>query len=161
MGKEIEKKFLVKREMIKSVTKGIFLRQGYISIDKKRTVRVRIAENKAYITVKGISTGAVRDEYEYEIPVRDANEILDKICITPIIEKKRVKLEINELTWEIDSFYGDNEGLIIAEVELKDEEQTITKPDWAGKDVTGDPKYFNSNLVKNPYKNWGNNSEED
>lgn len=161
MGKEIEKKFLVKKDIMKSVPKGISLRQGYLSTDKSRTVRVRTDEKKAYITLKGISSGPVRDEFEYEIPVTDANEILEKMCITPVIEKKRFKLDINELTWEIDTFYGDNEGLVIAEVELKDEEQTIIKPDWVGEEVTGDPKYFNSNLVKNPYKTWGGNSEED
>lgn len=154
MAKEIERKYLVNGLEWKNLAKGTEYRQGYLSTVKERTVRVRTIDNAGYLTIKGISTGATRLEYEYEISVADAHEMLDKLCERPLIEKKRYKIEYSGLIWEVDEFFGENEGLIVAEVELEDENQEIRKPEWIGKEVTGDPRYFNSNLSKNPYKKW-------
>jgi CYTH domain-containing protein len=106
------------------------------------------------LTVKGITTGASRPEYEYEIPVTDADEMLDELCERYLIEKKRYKIEYKGFIWEVDEFFGENQGLIVAEVELENEDQSYEKPEWIGDEVTGDPKYFNSNLVKDPYLKW-------
>lgn len=154
MAKEIERKFLVKGTDWKNLAKGTEYRQGYLSTVKERTVRVRTIDNAGYLTIKGISTGATRLEYEYEISVADAHEMLDKLCERPLIEKKRYKIDFGGLVWEVDEFFGENEGLIVAEVELQDENQEIRKPEWIGEEVTGDPRYFNSNLSKVPYKKW-------
>jgi adenylate cyclase len=154
MAKEIERKFLVNGIEWKNLAKGTEYRQGYLSTIKERTVRVRTIDNTGYLTVKGISTGATRLEYEYEISVADAHEMLDKLCERPLIEKKRYKIEFGGLIWEVDEFFGENEGLVVAEVELQDENQDIRRPEWIGKEVTGDPRYFNSNLSKTPYKKW-------
>ncbi|MFZ5985562.1 MAG: CYTH domain-containing protein [Bacillota bacterium] len=154
MGKEIERKFIVNSDIYKQLSNGVFYKQGYLNSKMERTVRVRIYDNKSFITVKGEATGAVRREYEYEIPVDDANEMLDFLCEKPVIEKTRYKYVYEGFTWEIDVFLGDNEGLVIAEIELEDENTHFKKPCWVGEEVTGDPKYFNSNLIKNPYKHW-------
>ncbi|MEN8154492.1 MAG: CYTH domain-containing protein [Acidobacteriota bacterium] len=154
MGKEIERKFLITGEAWKDLAKGILYRQGYLSTVKERTVRVRTIDDKGYLTIKGITTGATRAEYEYEISASDANEMLDNLCEKPIIEKNRYKIEYEGLIWEVDEFFGENNGLIVAEVELTSEDQSIKKPEWIGEEVTGDPRYFNSNLIKNPYTKW-------
>jgi len=154
MGFEIEKKFIVRSNEWMNLAKGVFYRQGYLSRVKERTVRVRTVGNKGFITVKGISTGAKRREFEYEISFSDATEMLNDLCEKPLIEKERYKLKYEGMLWEVDKFLGDNEGLICAEIELIDEDQKFKKPDWIGEEVTGDPKYFNSNLVNNPYKKW-------
>ncbi len=154
MGKEIERKFLVNGNEWKKISTGTLFRQGYLSTIKERTVRVRTIDGKGFLTIKGITVGATRAEYEYEISVSDANEMLDSLCEKPIIEKNRSKIEYKGLIWEVDEFFGENEGLIFAEVELDSEDQEIRIPDWIGEEVTGDPRYFNSNLIKNPYKNW-------
>jgi CYTH domain-containing protein len=154
MGKEIERKFLVKGDSWRGLAEGKHYRQGYLSTVKERTVRVRTAGDKGYITVKGISTGASRSEYEYEIPTADANEMLDKLCERPLIEKTRYRIPQDGLTWEIDEFEGVNRGLITAEVELKDEKQSVKLPDWIDKEVTDDPRYFNANLVARPFTTW-------
>ncbi len=154
MATEIERKYLVKNADWKALATGTAYRQGYLSTVKERTVRARTIKDKGYITVKGIAAGATRVEYEYEIPMEDANSMLDNLCEQPIIEKKRYVIEYEGLTWEVDEFNGENHGLIVAEVELSDENQTISLPDWIGEEVTGDPKYFNSNLVKLPYSKW-------
>ena len=154
MGKEIERKFLVKNESWKATAKGKRYRQGYLSTVKERTVRVRTAGDKGYMTVKGITQGSSRAEYEYEIPFADANEMIDTLCERPIIEKTRYRLPQDDIVWEIDEFEGDNCGLIVAEVELKDEHQSVTMPDWIGQEVTDDPRYFNANLVKKPFGTW-------
>jgi len=150
MGKEIERKFLVKDDTFKSLAKGTKYRQGYLNSTKERVVRVRTIDDKGFLTVKGITTGATRVEYEYEIPVEDA----DELCEKPIIEKNRYKVGIDGFTWEIDEFFGENQGLTVAEIELEREDQIFAKPGWIGDEVSGDPKYFNSNLIQNPYKNW-------
>lgn len=154
MAKEIERKYLVKGTAWRTLAKETVYRQGYLSTVQERTVRVRTIEDKGYLTIKGISVGATRTEYEYQIPVEDANAMLDELCEHPIIEKKRYVLEYEGLIWEIDEFAGVNRGLIIAEVELSDENQKVVLPNWVGEEVTGDPKYFNSNLTKHPYTEW-------
>ncbi|MCH9006655.1 MAG: CYTH domain-containing protein [Calditrichaeota bacterium] len=154
MAKEIERKYLVKGTAWQTLAKETVYRQGYLSTVQERTVRVRTIEDKGYLTIKGISVGATRTEYEYQIPVEDANAMLDELCERPIIEKKRYVLEYEGLIWEIDEFAGVNRGLIIAEVELSDENQKVVLPNWVGEEVTGDPKYFNSNLTKHPYTEW-------
>ena len=154
MSKEIERKFLVKNLDWKSQAKGTLYRQGYLNSEKERTVRVRTIDEKAFITVKGITTGVTRMEFEYEIPFADATQMLDKLVEKPIIEKYRYKLAQDGLVWEIDEFLGDNEGLVVAEVELADAQQALVRPDWLVEEVSSDPRYFNNNLVANPYKNW-------
>ncbi len=154
MAKEIEKKFLVKNDTWKNGAKITYYRQGYLSSVKERVVRVRTIDKKGFLTIKGITVGVSRNEFEYEIPVEDANIMLDNLCEKPIIEKNRAKVEYEGLIWEIDEFFGENEGLVVAEVELTDENQEFKKPDWVGEEVSGDPRYFNSNLIKNPYTKW-------
>lgn len=154
MGKEIERKYLVKSSEWKNLAKGTSYRQGYLSTVKERTVRVRTIDDKCFLTIKGITVGASRAEYEYEIPAADANAMLSNLCEKPLIEKNRYKIAHAGLTWEVDEFFGDNDGLIVAEVELTSEDQKIELPAWVGAEVTSDPRYFNSNLTKNPYKNW-------
>ena len=154
MGKEIERKFLVKGDVWRSLAKGTAYRQGYLNSAKERTVRIRTIDDRAFLTIKGLTVGATRAEYEYEIPVADCNAMLDALAEKPIIEKKRYKVPLEGLTWEIDEFFGDNAGLIVAEVELEGEMQTFRKPEWVGEEVTADPRYFNSNLIKHPYSKW-------
>ncbi len=154
MGKEIERKFLVKGEKWKTAAKGTVYRQGYLSSVKERVVRVRTIENKGFLTIKGITKGVSRSEFEYEISVEDADIMLDEICEKPIIEKKRYKIAVGALVFEVDEFFGENEGLVVAEVELVDEKQKIDLPEWIGTEVSGDSRYFNSNLIKHPFKKW-------
>ena len=152
MGQEIERKFRVIKDTWRNV-KGTRYRQGYLNSAKERNVRVRTMEDKAYLTIKGIAIGASRMEFEYEIPLQDADELLE-ICEKPLIEKTRYKVQEGGFVWEVDEFFRENQGLIVAEVELASEDQEFPKPDWVGEEVTGDPRYFNSNLIKNPYTNW-------
>ncbi|HPZ06853.1 MAG TPA: CYTH domain-containing protein [Candidatus Eremiobacteraeota bacterium] len=154
MNKEIERKFLLKNDSWREGAEGITCRQGYLSTVKERTIRVRTIDEKGFLTIKGVSVGASRAEYEYEIPGKDAYEILTNLCEKPLIEKKRYKISYKGLIWEIDEFFGDNKGLIMAEVELTDEKQSLELPSWVGEEVTGKPEYFNSNLIKYPYSKW-------
>lgn len=154
MPKEIERKFLVNNSEFKNLSRGILIRQGFLSSDKERVVRIRIIEDKAYITIKGLSIGATRSEFEYEIPLNDAAVILNELCKKPIIEKYRYMIKTGNSVWEVDEFIGLNAGLIIAEIELEHENQTFDIPDWIGKEVTGDPRYYNSNLISNPFTKW-------
>jgi Uncharacterized protein conserved in bacteria len=154
MGKEIERKFLVKGDAWRSLAQGTMYRQGYLNSVKERTVRVRTVGDKAFLTIKGITVGATRAEYEYEIPFADCNALLDDLAEKPFIEKKRYKIPFEGLVWEVDEFFGDNQGLIVAEVELQSEDQQIPKPAWVGDEVSGDPRYFNSNLIKTPFTKW-------
>lgn len=152
MAIEIERKFLVKGDGWRSLGSGIVYRQGYIGTQNpETTVRVRVIGEQGYLTLKGKTQGAVRAEFEYPIPVEDALEMLDTLCDRPLIEKTRYKIKQGELTWEVDEFIGDNQGLIIAEVELQQENQVIELPDWIAQEVTGDLRYYNVNLVKNPF----------
>ncbi|MBW1998691.1 MAG: CYTH domain-containing protein [Deltaproteobacteria bacterium] len=154
MGKEIERKFLVKDDSWRSLAKGTRYRQGYLNSVKERIVRVRTIDGKGFLTIKGITRGASRLEFEYDIPAAEAESMLDELCERPLIEKNRYKIEYKGLVWEVDEFFGENQGLIVAEVELESEDQIFEKPDWIGEEVTGDPKYFNSNLIQHPYTKW-------
>jgi adenylate cyclase len=154
MAKEIERKFLVVGADWKRGAVGVAYRQGYLSTVKERTVRVRTVGEKGFLTIKGITVGVSRSEFEYEIPAADASAMLSDLCERPLIEKTRYKVLHGGLTWEIDEFFGDNAGLIVAEVEVKEEGQAIALPAWVGAEVSGDPRYFNSNLIKNPYRQW-------
>ena len=153
MGKEIERKFLVVSGEWKQLGAGTLFRQGYLNSAKERVVRVRTMGEAAALTVKGITTGATRLEFEYDIPREDANQLLE-LCEQPIIEKTRYRIPTGELVWEIDEFHGVNDGLIVAECELESEDQKIDKPGWIGEEVTGDPRYFNSNLIARPFSTW-------
>ncbi|MBN2668013.1 MAG: CYTH domain-containing protein [Bacteroidales bacterium] len=156
MAQEIEKKFLVKTDFKSSVTKQTRITQGYLSSVPERTVRVRVKGDKGFLTIKGIGndSGASRYEWEKEISVTEAQELM-VICEPGVIDKTRyIVPEVSGLKFEVDEFYGDNEGLIVAEIELPTEETIFEKPEWLGEEVTGDVKYFNSMLMKNPYKNW-------
>lgn len=154
MAVEIERKFLVRNESFKMFSTGVLYRQGYLNRDKHRTVRVRVAGELAFITIKGLTNGMERLEFEYPIVVKDANEMLEMLCIKPLIEKLRYHLMADGHLWEVDEFIGDNEGLTSAEVELKSDDEEVIIPNWIGEEVTGDLKYYNSNLVIHPFKNW-------
>jgi adenylate cyclase len=159
MGREIERKFLVKGTRWRT-GQGVEYRQGYLSTVRERTIRVRRAGEKAYLTMKGVNVGATRSEYEYEIPVQDADEILEQLCQRPLVEKRRYRIEYAGLTWEIDEFTGENEGLVVAEVELTSEGLAVHQPPWIGQEVTDDPRYFNANLVEHPYRTWSDDLGE-
>ena len=154
MGREIERKFLVNGDAWRALGKGTRYRQGYLSTVKERTVRIRTIGDKGYLTVKGVTEGVARAEFEYEIPFDDANALLDRLCERPLIEKDRYKIPHRDHVWEVDEFFGDNAGLVIAEIELESEGQPFAKPDWIGREVSDDPRYFNANLIANPYRNW-------
>ena len=154
MGKEIERKFLLTDDAWRAGARGKRYRQGYLCTARERTVRVRAVDDAGYLTIKGVSHGAARAEYEYGIPVADADEMLDSLCERPLIEKTRYRVEHGGLVWEIDEFHGDNQGLVVAEVELQSADQPIVKPAWIGEEVTGDQRYFNANLVARPYSKW-------
>ena len=157
MAQEIERKFLVKSDFKEAAFKATRITQAYLSSVPERTVRIRIKGDKGFITIKGIgnASGAVRFEWEKEIPVGDAKALLE-IAEPGVIDKTRylVKNTDGVHIWEVDEFHGDNDGLTVAEIELADEDEPFDKPEWLGEEVTGDPKYFNSMLMKNPYKNW-------
>ncbi len=153
MGKEIERKFLVAKDTWRKGS-GTKYCQGYLNSAKERTVRVRTVKDKGYLTIKGITIDASRLEFEYKIPIKEADEMLHKLCEKPLIEKNRHKVEHGNLVWEIDEFFGKNEGLVVAEVELQSVDQKIERPEWLGEEVTGDPRYFNSNLIQNPFTKW-------
>lgn len=153
MGKEIERKFLVAADDWRALAKATEYRQGYLSSTKERVVRVRTIDDRGFLTIKGITEGLTRLEFEYDIPADDAASLLG-LCEKPLIEKTRSKIPIGALVWEVDEFFGENAGLIVAEVELEDESQVFEKPPWIGEEVSGDPRYFNSNLIKHPYTTW-------
>jgi len=154
MPKEIERKYLVQSKAYRTNAKKHYIKQAFLSRAKKRVVRVRILDDAGFLTIKGISKGSVRREYEYKIPRREAGEMISNLCKKPLIEKYRYVLEFKGNTWEVDEFMDENEGLILAEIELDTAEQEFEKPSWIGEDVTKDKRYFNSNLSKHPYKNW-------
>jgi adenylate cyclase len=135
---------------------GIRICQGYLSLDPERTIRVRLAGTRAFITIKGLSSarGTTRAEYEYEIPVNEAEELLDAMALGPLIQKTRYRRTVGRLVWEVDVFEGENEGLVVAEVELPSEGAAVILPDWVGEEVTGDPRYFNASLVMHPFRDW-------
>jgi len=157
MGTEIERKFLLIGDAWRENARGILLRQGYISSQPGRTVRVRTSNNQGYLTLKGKTTGITRCEFEYPIPLDDANMLLDQLCEQPILEKIRYLVDYKGFTWEVDEFLGDNAGLLIAEIELEAEDQSFAKPEWIGEEVSGDRRYFNSSLSRYPFLRWEKN----
>lgn len=154
MPSEIEHKFLVRKGAWKPSTAGVQYRQGYLSSAKERVVRVRIAGDEAFLTVKGLTTEVTRLEFEYPIPVADAAIMLDELCERPLIEKTRYHEQFQGHRWVIDEFHGDNAGLVIAEIEVASASERFAVPAWAAAEVSNDARYFNSNLGTNPYKNW-------
>ena len=156
MAKEIERKFLVAHQAWRESVNTIHVyRQGYLSYDPERTVRVRATEVTGYLTIKGITEGLTRDEFEYEIPLADALALL-QLCERPAIEKKRYIVPNGAHVWEVDVFEGVNEGLVVAEIELGSEDEAFDKPNWLGNEVSGDRKYSNSALSLHPFKDWSN-----
>ena len=155
MAQEIERKFLVKGAFKSEAFKSTRITQGYLSSVPERTVRVRVKGDKGLITIKGIGneSGASRFEWEKEIPVDEVRDLL-KICEPGVIDKTRYLVKNGDLTFEVDEFYGDNDGLTVAEIELPDEDTQFNRPAWLGEEVTGDVRFYNSMLMKNPYKNW-------
>jgi adenylate cyclase len=154
MGEELERKFLVVGEGWRQGSQATDYRQGFLSTVPERTVRVRVAGNRGWITVKGLAEGLRRPEFEYEIPVGDAQQMLERLCERPLIEKRRHRLTVAGHVWEVDVFGGDNAGLVVAEIELRSEDESFEKPAWLGREVTGDPRYFNANLVVRPFRSW-------
>jgi adenylate cyclase len=155
MGLEIERKFLVKKEIWQKTEKPTpdFYRQGYLYSDEFKTIRIRMANETAWLTIKGKTTGASRAEFEYEIPLQEAKEMLDSMTESSI-EKYRYKIEAAGKLWEVDEFKGANEGLMVAEIELDSESEIFLLPDWAGEEVTEDSRYYNAALSKVPYSKW-------
>ena len=152
MGIEIERKFLVVGDDWRLASASA-CEQGYLNRDKQRTVRVRIVEDAAWLTVKGASVGATRAEFEYPIPVADARQLM-ALCDGPLVRKLRRVVMHAGATWEIDEFQGDNAGLVVAEIELTSEDAAFEPPPWLGAEVTHDARYFNSNLAATPYSTW-------
>jgi len=154
MAKEIERKFLVHPRKWSDLGPGLVIRQGYLSAAKQSSVRVRTYGEHGYVTIKGATSGTTRDEYEYEIPLDDAIEIMGSLCEHPPIEKTRYRIVFKGHTWEVDEFAGANRGLTVAEVELKDAHEQVELPDWIDREVSGDPRYYNSNLSLKPFSTW-------
>jgi adenylate cyclase len=154
VGVEIERKFLVRGDGWRALGHPVLLRQGYLSSDPARTVRVRIEGGQGTLTIKGKSVGATRGEWEYPIPLEEAAELLDRLCQQPLIEKYRSRIAVGGHTWEVDEFLGANAGLTVAEIELASEQESFALPDWAGEEVTGDPRYYNSSLIRLPFSQW-------
>ena len=155
MAKEIERKFLVHRELWQPKDEGIEISQGYLAADKKRAVRVRLAGDRAWLTVKGPTKGVERLEFEYEIPAADARAMLI-LCERPWIEKRRYLEQCGAHTWEIDCFRGENEGLVVAEIELSAADEIFEHPTWLGAEVSDDSRYLNASLMRLPFSRWRN-----
>jgi len=155
MATEIERKFLILNQDWQEYTnKELRIVQGYLATNEFSSTRIRIQNDKANINIKSATLGITRTEFEYSIPVDDARLMLDDLCIKPVIEKTRFTVEHMDHTWEIDVFSGDNEGLIVAEIELSSPDEAFEKPSWIGEEVSNDARYYNACLVNNPYKNW-------
>jgi CYTH domain-containing protein len=156
MGLEIERKFLVDHEKWKQVKKpkGTPYRQGYLLNDELRTIRVRVTDKKGYITLKGATSGISRKEFEYDIPLADGIELLDNFARSQV-EKTRYRIRFKGKLWEVDEFSGENKGLILAEIELKEEKEEFDKPAWVTRDVSDDERYYNSSLSVKPFSKWG------
>jgi adenylate cyclase len=155
MGQEIERKYLVDHHKWQQIDKpaGQLYRQGYLLTDPTKTIRIRQTPKKGFLTIKGLSIGATRSEYEYEIPLDEAKELLDDFSVAEL-SKIRYKITFENKLWEVDEFLGDNSGLIVAEIELTSEDESFSPPAWVDREVTGQEKYYNSNLTIEPYKNW-------
>lgn len=151
---EIERKFLVQDHQVISGHQAVHMRQGYLSTDPATAVRVRITDSRAWLTIKSRISDTVRHEFQWPIDPEEAETILNSICLKPIIEKQRYRIPHRNHVWEVDVFMGENAGLVIAEVELSNEHETVEKPEWVGDEVSDDPRYLNINLVRHPYSNW-------
>lgn len=154
MAQEIERKFLVDPDKLPALSGGHAIKQGYIPTADLTTVRVRISNENAYLTIKGQTHGNTRSEFEYPVPVPDAEQMLNELCQQPFIDKTRYLIQHEQHTWELDIFHGDNEGLRVAEVELSSEDERVNLPNWVTQEVSGEVKYYNSQLLKHPYKDW-------
>ena len=154
MGLEIERKYLVDLTKTGDLGSGQKIKQAYIATADKTVVRVRVAGEKAFLTLKGENKGATRPEFEYPVPLEDAESIITELCSGPVIDKTRYLLKHSNHIWELDIFHGDNEGLVVAEVELKSETEAVDLPDWVLDEVTSDSRYYNSNLLSQPFKDW-------
>ncbi len=157
MALEIERKFLVKKELWKPCGDGVRIAQGYLCGDPERTVRVRVKGDRGYLTVKGKNDGISRREFEYEIPREDAEAMLG-LCGCSVIDKMRYCEPMEQHLWEVDVFLGENRGLLLAEIELSHEDEPFQKPQWLGDEVSGDPRYYNSSLSQKPYRSWSSHS---
>lgn len=157
MAKEIERKFLVAPEKLPSLENPHVIRQGYVSGCLTATVRIRISNDEAFLTLKGRATGVTRSEFEYPVPYSDAQQMIEELCKANVVEKKRYIIPYKGHQWEVDVFEGNNEGLIVAEIELSNEHEAFAKPEWLTEEVSYDPKYRNSNLIEHPYKTWEEN----
>lgn len=156
MGIEIERKFLLRDESWRQLADaGVDYRQGYLCGDASIAVRVRAAGDAAWLTIKGGGTGISRLEFEYPIPVADADAMLAQLCRSPLIEKRRYRVPFEGHVWEIDVFAGANAGLVLAEIELEHPDQPFARPPWLGEEVSDDPRYFNAQLSRHPYSEWG------
>jgi CYTH domain-containing protein len=153
MAIEIERKFLVLNSSYSSLVSPISYRQGYLAIFPDREIRVRMAGEKSFVTIKSKVNDTTRHEFEYAIPKEDAVFMLENLCVGSVIEKLRYRIAQGELCWEVDEFSGDNQGLVVAEIELPDSDFFFVKPDWIGEEITGDDRYLNAALAMNPYKN--------
>lgn len=154
MGVEIERKFLVNGTVWKTGLSGTEYRQGYLTSDPERTVRVRLAGAQGYLTIKGASTGASRLEFEYPVPADEAAQLLEQLCRKPLIEKIRYRVPHAGMVWDVDEFLGDNLGLVVAEIELEHEGQLVELPPWVDLEVTGDSRFYNACLAECPLASW-------
>ena len=154
MAKEIERKFLVHRQLLPELVNGCELKQAYLCNQPDKTVRVRISHQSAWLTIKGATCGISRTEFEYPIPVCDAHQLIDELCNGRCIEKTRYRIEYAGHCWELDIFAGRNQGLIVAEIELDHEQQAFAKPDWLSTEVSTQARYYNAKLLDTPYKDW-------
>lgn len=155
MAREIERKFLVRHDGWKSgVSHQVHYRQGYLASDGRVSIRVRVSDAQAHLNIKSATLGVERLEYEYPIPLDEAHELLDRLADGPLIEKTRYEVPLGAHTWEIDVFEGDNQGLVVAEIELSSPDEAFEHPDWLGDEVSHDPRYYNVCLVRYPYRDW-------
>lgn len=155
MAIEIERKFLLKNQQWRDIAdQGCLIRQGYLSDQPERTVRVRLSGEQAWLTIKGKTQGIARLELEYPIAVVEAVQLLDQLCLKPLIEKYRYRIVQKDVVWEIDEFLGENKGLLVAEIELRSIDQAFDRPAWLGDEVSDDPRYFNSALIQQPFSSW-------
>lgn len=154
MPVEIERKFLIDLNKLGPLQNGMAIKQGYVPTSTKTAVRIRVKQEQAFLTLKGANKGARRSEFEYEIPMADAEAMLAELCEGPIIDKTRYVIRHVDHDWEVDVFYGDNQGLVVAEVEMASEDEQVELPAWVTLEVTGEVKYYNSSLLANPYKDW-------
>jgi len=154
MGLEVERKFLVRSDEWRTLGEAVLIRQGYLCDVPERVVRVRLSGARGWLTVKGINVGPSRLEFEYEIPAKDAADLLDAFCPQPVLEKQRTRVPHGGLTWEVDEFSGANAGLVVAEVEIPHPDHPLTLPGWVGTEVTGDPRYYNNQLHAHPFTGW-------